>query len=728
MYFSLTELRFAQALCRRSMPSERRKYMRMVNESSCRILPSMRGVLGARLLTSGSTTAPVFENPASSRHHHHHGHSSHNSTKAGAARRSAEEKPYHLVSTHPHTLRLFMRTIYNSTPLEHHEDSEFLNLSGDSLTKSARLLTPLLRQPLVTLDGTVLANTPQLLRMMRKWRVLCGKNAYLRKLGDKVRHGRELVILREKYQHWIEAFQHERQCNRCKKRRAMRRFRKYLSRNRVIYQADKKTKRSLVARHWQRLAAAHTHHTELRRLHAGHFYNSVVDGSSRKILHFIANHLSVPFSVRHFLSHFPSYRFPIYRQYDAAFWEHSHQTDAHQAILVISQHHQVYNHENHLAHHLELFHHHHQRDFRPTPTPTAAGGAISAASGGAPIHFRSAHRSRPMHLTPGVLLGPQPFSVSASIASAKYQGGGRSRSRSVSPQKARRRAGSAEDSTRQQQATASWNVGINSSGSSGDVPAAAELASAAVFMSHWMSECLEQYYAMRRGLYLLRRHAVRSVHRKRQLRKVFHALQGDALRVLWQHRRKCLLTKQIQLMRLKRCSSRLRAVAVSLTFKRSILKKYLHSMNQIYRYSLIFRTWRAAWVKKAQLAWNKLVAHTRFRQVQLEQVTALVTTRTLSDTVRIMCAVITANAWRRRRARVTGLAAFVHHYNDRVLLMDQANTVQLYARIKHFAALKYNILTAVEFDDWHELLQEAWVNSRLSGAIHGDPAASANYS
>jgi hypothetical protein len=568
------------------------------------------------------------------------------------------------------------------------------------------------RASTATLDGTLLSNAPQLLRSMRKWRQLCRGQGHLRKLAQKVQRKMGLVLLREKFEEWAAVFRQERECKRVTKGKAMVRFRALLARSHVTKRANRLVQRGLaLSRHWHRLVAAHVHHTELRRMQAGHFYNSVMSGSTRKVLNFVANHSFVPFSVRHFLSHYPAYRFPIYRPYDGVGWEHSFQGDAYQALLVLCEHFHVYGHEHHLVHHLEMFHHLHHEEFSaidPNEAHPVAHGrvdlfphtyaspALRAASENT-ARARSHQGTRPMHLTPGAMLSDQPFSVSADIGSryrrsAEMGGYPGNRSRSSSPQKPRSQLSIAVDTPYASNRT---GFAVRNQGTA-NLPGTTQLAAAAIFMSHWMSECLKQYYALRRGLFLLRKFARRRRRQYRLLRGVFLAKAKVAVDALCLNRRDCKLTKVIQHRRLGVFSRRLRILAVQTRARRTVLRKVLGLMHSTYRYRLILRTWEGAWRTKTRCAWEKLVAFTSKRGRIVSRLQERINRRVLLDTVRVMCCVTTANLWRRRRARVAGLHALVTHYNRNVRAMDRDETVRMYATAKHFTALTDNLLSLLK--------------------------------
>ena len=687
-------------MSRRNIASDRLKCAQHVTHSSCRILPSSRDRNNSKANREQDTD----------RVNHHQ-----------IARRASAEKPFKLIGVNPHTFGLFMRTLFHSTPAERHEiDASF----GGQAVRGHR--SGHRSQSLVLMDGTKLSAAPQLLRFTRKWRILCSERSQLRKVCDKVRRARALAVLKVHYEEWQKAFKQERMCNQCNKRRALQRFRAFRQRNRHAHKVHKKTRRDLVIRHWQRLAAAHVHHTELRRLQAGHFYNAVLDGSSRRVLDFVAKHDFVPFSVRHFLSHFPSYRFPIYRQYDEAFWDHAKHTDAHQALVMISQHHEAYAHDRHVTQHLELFEHHHQPNFKTSSaarrnsdpavdTSTRAGQPHAYATPSHHSTFVQNSRlyqspNRPLHLTPGAMLSHQAFSVSAAIASSKYGRGG-----SISPT-SRRRGRSSTSPTKgnnnsklslqtsfdfaQDQSNASYRTpsGVHSSSygirarSLGEVPAASELASAAMFMSHWISECLQQYYTLRRALRKLRHFGREAGRRTRKLYHVALSKQRMALAALWQNRQDRLLTKQLRRTRLRDYSLKLRAVTVYLKSRKRILRKIIEFMCQTHRHNLVVRTWQNRWNNVVRSAWDKLLEHTKLRNAQFTQIRNTQDRIRTVETVRIMCGVVTANSWRRRHAKVTGLRNFVQNYNRSVLAMDRDNTVRLAKRIKQFGIFKENML------------------------------------
>jgi hypothetical protein len=689
VFFSLTELRFAQALCRRGQPSERRKYIRLVNDGSCRVLPSAKQTAVQAAAMGASARGVVFRHPSS------------NHSTLRATGRSSAEKPYKLVGMRSGTLEYFVRTVYNTTPVEHGGNSDLHSLGTheDSVRRSAEFIAPFLQKAIATVDGGVLSNTPQLLRHLRKWMRLCKEQCQMRKLAERVRRRRSSVVLREVYDLWTQAFQWEREVNRLNKVRTFALLRAEVSRGQVLRRANGKTRQGVTHRHWQRFVAAHIHQTELRRLHGGHFYNSVLNGSSRRVLTFIANHTSVPFSVRHFLSSFPSYRFPIYKRYEAAYWEHSSQSAAYQALQVLCQHYRVYGHEHHLQHHLELFQHHHEellgaggefgrgqgtdRDGYTTPASRKTNAAVSA---------------KPLHLLPGAMLSDQAFSVRAAIGSRYRRGaeegpGSAVRSGSISPQKGRLvqpkdgglspRPGSGKLSLRPPASIPQH---------AGEPPAAVQLAGAAVFMAHWISECLLQYYALRRGFLLLRKYTHRRLRRSTLLRHAFLVKEKAAFAALWLNRRDSVVTKQLQRRRLRTFSHKMRVCVVAVRCRRGLLRKVLQLMSHTYRYRLIVRTWENAWRIRARSAWDRLVTFASRRDKLVTQCKQVLHSRLQRDTVRTMCTVTTANLWRRRRSRVLGLSAFVVHYNRSVQAMDREELVRMYATTKHYTALRENLL------------------------------------
>ncbi|KAJ1428250.1 hypothetical protein B484DRAFT_396908 [Ochromonadaceae sp. CCMP2298] len=656
VFFSLMELRFAQMLARRSQPAERKKYLHLTRENSCRI-PAVR-LLQRRLRDSegawhdgglGGCGGGGMGRESPQRRFHKSGQGQgqgqggnhvHLHREQAAASygpnpnhltrpsylppRAFEEKPYQLIMTHPQTLVLMVRTIYNCDPFQLPQNRGWgrgvggLGLAGGlglvdiggvggggggggwggeehSILKDALYLDSYLKEPLVKLDGTVLACTPLMLRFTQQW------------------------------EHWGAVYRHERQVNLSNKRRLLSRFTNFVAVRREFggspHSRPRRTHRDLVARQWQRLTSKHAHHSQQRHLHAGHFYNSVLNGP-QSVLSFVVNHPGVPFSLRHFLVHYPTYRFPIYAPYDEERWEHRHATPAHHALVVMAQNHHEFNHDPHHHHPQSHSHARHELFYKHAPGTGAGTGAETGA--GAVYGVGSGSGSGYGVVESGLGCGGG-YGAGAGPHLTQLDMTRSAGSRSRSPTRA-----SASAST-------SMSVSVLSPGRGRGRGEEVEGAG---------------YGHLAYSTPGVGRGGVGGVGDEVQRRQ-----QGSALAKLFFNRLDCKRTKAVQRCTLRRVALNVRAAVAHTWACKRAMRSFFKAMNDHYRRSLYLRVFLSYHTRLKEAAWQKIKAFGQNLR-QTYTLCVLVHTRsTLTHSLRTLSARATATQHLRRLCLHTGLSA-----------------------------------------------------------------------